>query len=323
MITTPKRWRSIIGILLCIIILSGCNRNKIESILKNTTAYKNSVEALYKEGKEPCIIYISEAGEYAPYYIVSNNYNRSGYTALLRKDILKVVNGFEIAVGSAYSYIEETGENIFIAPKNERYTVDNVLVGTEDWYRSHDYHESYFGSNMDRYLNNEFINSLEIKDIIQDITLKQGWSTVADTEPSCDKYDQFITKAFIPSIADLVARGDSSDWMLDVPEESEQLSLFKDSYGQEYKANYNGENCAWWLRTCDFCGAGEGPFFVSWYEGTPSYWDYGSYVLGTGSSEGGEAVIAGIRPMFCIPSTTKTYEQDGKYYIDIEKDRLQ
>jgi len=177
-----------------------------------------------------------------------------------------------------------------------KYALDQKLYFNENY----QYASYYPDSNIDRFLNNIFLNSFN-DEFKSKIIISEIETTSKNSLGRCGTDTEIINrKVFILSTTEVF--GYSS---LVAPEEGNKLKYFLDLNTLAITTQ-NGEPTNWWLRT-------------------PNTWDsnvvYGVDINGrmslTGISNSGELCVGGIRPAFCINANTEIVEIDNKNYIKL------
>ena len=292
----------ILTLIACMLILGGCK----QTAMLCDIAYDVNEDSGYT-------VYIAENGKYVPYLVLTNDYN--GNCLLLREHLLDEPRRYNPArINAAY--------------------IDGYLNNDTAYYEYdtayYEYGNAYYEySEIDNYLNNEFLDTLssEVRNMIIDskidITANESLSfggkraipikravfllsyTEVDGEGSStnlweDKGSNFLTSTRSP-----IARHSSNEFrgfIIATSVEGKKLSYFKNDELRVAKYS-SGEADSWWLRTPNTC-------FGSVVCGV----DFDG-VIGLGLVETGpEDFLSGIRPAFCLPGDTVIYQDkvDGE-----------
>ncbi len=218
-------------------------------------------------------VYIEENDEYVPYLVLTNDYN--GNTLLLRQYLL-----------------DET--RVYKVSKHGLYIWDHSDYG------------AYYGeSDIDWFLNKEYMNSLP--DILQENVVDSNIIITAKSNMGrSGATSEIITrKIFLLSQEELDARDKN---FVTTVSEGKKLKYFIDDYNHRYASFSNGEKCPHWTRTPE-----------NW--GTNSVIAMGVDELGTGTPDGPN----GVRPAFCIPNDIPIIQRSDiifgqtVYVLDLEK----
>lgn len=217
--------------------------------------------AFDKNKKSGYTVYIEEDSEFAPYLVLTSNYN--GNALLLRKDVMD----------KDYVYNE----------------------GSSDHYPSY-YRDSF----IDRFLNNDFLITLEpeLQNAIVDSKI------VITTESSYfspEQYTESINrKVFLLSYTEV-----GLPELSFVSKEGKPLKYFKE-YGSRiaYK-NVDGisKKWIWWLRT---------PYLA--YDDGQVAWVVGPQGIADGNAIEGFFPEEGVRPAFCLRNTVQIEENNKVIY---------
>lgn len=230
----------------CSFLLGGCSKMPLQMGKEN----KKTIGSIAYDtnSKEECLVYIKENEVFEPYIVISSNYD--GNVLLLRKYLLADTMPFN---------------------ENESHM-----------WASHEYGGYYEDSSIDKYLNTEFLNTLDqsMKDSIVN-------SNVVITDKSSlgvtgNETTTIYRKVFLLSLKEL--NGSKSNASVS---EGNILKYFKDDYSRRVANLPNGEECAYWTRT-------------------PETWEtYTVFTIGKkGTGSGSADVASGVRPAFCMKITT-------------------
>lgn len=198
--------------------------------------------------KEECLVYIKENKVFEPYIAISSTYG--GNVLLLRKYLLVDTMPFN---------------------DNERHMWASYECGG--------YYED---SSIDKYLNTEFLNTLDqsVKDSIVNsniiITDKSSLGITGNATTTISR------KVFLLSLKEL--NGSESNASVS---EGNTLKYFEDDYTRRVANLPDGEESAYWTRT-------------------PETWEtYTVYTMGNnGTGSGSADVDSGVRPAFCMKKAT-------------------
>lgn len=231
--------KKLIYLFIVIIMISIIAISGCEKMKKSENTKKLALKdiAFDVNKKSGFTVYINENSKLVPYLVLTSNYN--GQALLLRKELL-----------------------------NDLHTFNDDSYGYSGYYKD---------SSIDKYLNGDFLSTLDPKiqsDIVDsEITITSKSSlgvTGEDTE-------NITRKVFLLSYTEIGL----TDYSV-ANKEGKPLKYFNDSISRI--AYRNNEACSWWLRT--------------------SYtWDSNSvWGIGPKGSNGGGQVdrTNGIRPAFCI-----------------------
>lgn len=235
---------AIFAVLLC--FTTGCqyNQHTEEAATKPMLPQDVSQISELAYDENPSLgytVYISESGERKPYLVLTNTYNGNS-TLLLREYILH---------------------------DPRRY--NNSL-----------YDAAYYnGSEIDTWLNGDFLQSLEIEpiDSIINISAKKALGHTGE------ETEDIARKVFLLSWGEVGGKGNSV-----IPASGDPLAYF-DNYTKRiaYREDGNGKGCAWFLRSA-------------------STWDREVAIGIAADGIAGEAYVTwenGIRPAFCLTPETK------------------
>jgi hypothetical protein len=198
-------------------------------------------------------VYIDENGAYAPYLVLTADYG--GNVLLLREELLKGT-----------------------MPFNEN---------ASHMWASYEYGGYYEGSDVDDYLNADFLDSLgqSIKDNIVSseivITDKASLGVTGNTTASISR------KVFLLSLVELNGANSYASVA-----EGKVLKYFKDDYKRRRAAYSGGDEGVYWTRT-------------------PETWEtYTVFTIGKdGAGSAGADIDSGVRPAFCLEKSTEVVQR--------------
>lgn len=182
-------------------------------------------------------------------------------------------------------YIPENGKYVpFLVISSGYYSDFSLLLRKEllsEYHRISDYNSYYENSEMDKFLNTEYLNTIddEVSNLICDVPIKIssrdaiGYGTGETVE--------IIRKVFLPSCTEL-----GIDDSVNMGKEGRHLSYFDITENRIAYLNDKAET--WWLRSAD-------TFSVSC-----TYYIGASGVIGSTNSY----EISGVRPAFCVSGKT-------------------
>lgn len=244
------RKKFICGLAILISFVLGYIALKILLNNRNTEVVTLKNIAYDVQKKYGYTVYLKENADYVPYLVLTADYN--GNVLLLRRDVLD----------------------------------DDLIYNDESKNFSSYYEDSY----VDRFLNNEFINSLDVKIkksiVDSNITISSDKNLIGFGVETND----ISRKVFLLSCSEI---GLNSKYL--IPNEGSTLKYF-DKKGRRivYK---NGEPWAWWLRT-PYIGAGSYTMVWIIYQNE----------MADANSINGFFPECGVRPAFCLNGDTNIVE---------------
>ena len=206
--------------------------------------------------EEDCIVYIEEDGAYVPYLVLTSDYG--GNVLLLRKELMAETRPYK---------------------ENE-----------SGFWAASDYASQYDESDIDKYLNNEFVELLgqSVSDVMVESNIV---ITDKASQLSTDRVSRIISrKVFLLSLEELVFNRAKTVTV----KEGTPLKYFEGDYSKKVANMPDGSKGPYWTRT-------------------PSLWEtydvitIGYEAIGSGSADRS----LGVRPAFCVEKSTPVVQSSG------------